>query len=346
MSHEITVNDNIALYKDPAWHGIGEVVSHEMSPAQAMAKANLDWEVAAVKPSWSFGDVTAESLTAQTVLRIPRPGVLNRRGQPERLIELGTVGPDWKAIQNREMFALAEVAAGMWFKIESAGSLSQGKIVFALLRAESFLVGDADQLHKYLMLVMGHTGDITLRAVPESVRVVCMNTLRMALRKGGFYSIRHTGDIQAKLAEMTKAIQYFRMSGVEFEDRARKLHARKLKTQELQNFFQAAWVELHGEVDPEADTPKKTEKVKETILDWQTGMELEQIELGESDISLWLAMNSVTRWIQHRAPGKTPTDAEASADTRMRNNLVGWNDRLSTKMLRLASKSLDTLALA
>lgn len=346
MAHEITVNDNIALYKDPAWHGIGEVVSHEMSPTQAMAKANLDWEVAAVKPSWSFGNVTAESTTGQTVLRIPRPNVLDRAGKPEKIIELGTTGPDWKAIQNREMFALAEAGAGLGVKIESAGSLNQGRLVFALLRADSFLVGDADQLYKYLLLVMGHTGDITMRAVPTSVRVVCKNTMRMALRKSGFFAIRHTGDIQGKLSEMTKAIQYFRMTGTEFEDRARKLHERKLKTKELENFFKAAWVELHGEVDPEADTPRKAEKVKETIMDWQTGMELEQIELGESDISLWLAMNSVTRWIQHRAPGKAPSSLEVAADTRLRKNLVGWNDRDTNLMMRLATKSLDTLALA
>lgn len=346
MSHEITLHDNIALYKEPAWHGIGEVISSEMSPTEAMGKAGMDWEVAAVKPSWAFGDVVAEAASCQSVLRIPRPGAVDRAGRPERIIELGTVGPDWKPIQNREMFALAEAGAGLGVKVESAGSLSEGRVVFVLLRADSFLVGDADQVHKYLMLVMSHTGDLTLRAVPTSVRVVCNNTMRMALRKAGFFAIRHTGDIQAKLAEMTKAIQYFRMSGVEFEDRVQKLHARKLRTQELKNFFTEAWVALHGEANPENDSPRKAAKAQETIADWQTGMELEQIELGEKDVSLWLALNSVTRWIQHRAPGKTPADVRVAADVRLRKNLVGWNDRDTTAMLRLATKSLAAGALA
>lgn len=346
MAHEITLNDNISLYKEPAWHGIGEVVSSEMSPTQALANAGMDWEVAAVKPTWAFGDVVAEATSCQNVLRIPRPGALNRAGEPERIIELGTVGPDWKPIQNREMFALAEAGAGLGVKVESAGSLSEGRVVFVLLRADSFLVGDADQVHKYLMLVMSHTGDLTLRAVPTSVRVVCNNTMRMALRKAGFFAIRHTGDIQAKLLEMTKAIQYFRMTGTDFEDRVQKLHARKLRTKELENFFKEAWVALHGETDPEADTPRKSAKAAETLMDWQAGMEVEQVQLGEKDVSLWLALNSVTRWIQHRAPGKTPADARVSADVRMRKNLVGWNDRDTTAMLRLAVKSLAPAALA
>lgn len=337
MAHEITPQDNIALYRDPAWHGIGNVVPSEMSPMEAMAAADLDWEVAAVRPTWSFGGVTAESTTAQVVLRIPREGRLDRAGQPEKIIELGKTGPDWSPIQNREMFALAEAGAGMGVKIESAGSLSQGRRVFALLRADSFVLGGGDQVWKYLLLCMGHDGELTLRAQPTSIRVVCKNTLRMAIKGNNFFSIRHTGDIKSKLLEMAAAIQHFRKTGDAFEDACKALHKKHLREAELKSFWEDAWVFLNGKDGEDGRTPRRAEKAKDDLMSWQAGMEVERMELG-GDVSLWLAMNAVTRHIQHREPGRTLEIGRQfdSADIRMRENLMGWNENRSAHIFKKA----------
>lgn len=342
MAHEITAQDNIALYRDPAWHGIGNIIPTEMSPLEAMAAADLDWDVAAVRPSWSFGGVTAESTTAQLVLRIPREGRLDRAGQPEKVIELGKTGPDWSPIQNREMFALAEAGAGMGVKIESAGSLSQGRRVFALLRGDSFMLGGADQVWKYLLLCMGHDGELTLRAQPTSIRVVCKNTLRMALGKGDFFSIRHSGDIQSKLAEMARAIAHYRKTGDIFEDKCRALHRKTLRETELKAFWGAAWTYLHGEDQDKPITARKEQRAKDDLVAWQAGMEVERMELGADDVSLWLAMNAVTRHIQHREPGRAlEVGSEfGHADIRLRNNLMGRNEHRSTAVFKMALATL------
>lgn len=338
MAHDITAQDQVALYRTPAWHGIGNVIQSEMSPMEAMKAAELDWEVAAVVPDWTYGGITRPSETAQCILRLPREGKLDRAGNPEEIIELGRTGPEWTPIQNHEMFALAEAGAGMGVKIESAGSLSQGRRVFTLLRGDSFMAdGKADQVFKYLLLCMGHDGELTLRAQPTSIRVVCKNTLRMALKGNNFFSIRHTGDIKGKLTEMATAIAHFRKTGDEFQDAVQVLHRKKMNEESLRTFWQEAWMFLNGEKEGEVATPRRGARAKEDLWNWQASMETERMELGADDVTLWLAMNAVTRHIQYREPGKSLLNSPINhADIRQRENLMGKFENRSAHIFKRA----------
>ncbi len=334
MAHEITQQDNVVLYKNPAWHGIGNVVPEMLSPMEAMAAAELDWEVKTVTPDWTVDGITRPSKTCQLALRMPREGKLDRSGKPEEIIELAKVGMDWAPIQNREMFALAEAGAGLGVKIESAGSVRQGRRVFALLRADSFVIGGNDQVYRYLLLAMGHDSELTLRAVPTSIRAACSNMLTMALRGNKYHSIRHIGDIQGRLLEMQRAIAHFKKTGADFEDAAKVLHSRKLTSAQLESFWKDAWLDLNG--GKEAKTDNMAAKAKETLFAWQARLEIERMELGEQDVSLWLAMNAVTQYVQHRPAGRKTDDALKTADLRMNDNLMGVGNTLTSKVFERA----------
>ena len=305
-----------------------------MTPAEALQAADLDWEVQTVRPSWTIGDFTQESTTSQISVRLARPGRMDRKGKPETHIELAKVGPDYQPIQNREMFEIASAGAGENLLLESAGSVRNGKQVFALLKSDSFVVGKADEIHRYLLLAMGHDGELTLRAIPTSVRVACSNTLRMVLKGKQYHAIRHTGNMDVRKQELVRIIAQFRQTGVMFQEKVEALQRKTLREKELSAFWQAAWQTINGE---EADASAR--KAVETLESWQTRMEIERMELGE-DVNLWLAMNAVTYSLQHKESGKATNDPVKTQDRRLQDNLIGLSSLRTQQVYQLAYATL------
>lgn len=319
----------VALFQRPAWHGYGNLIPQGLTPAEAFAAGDLDWEVKAVRPTWTHDIYSGESTTCQLVLRLPREGRTDANGRPERIIELAKTGVDWKPIQNREMFEVAQAGAGEGLLLESAGSFRQGRRVFALLKADSFVVGKSDQVQRYLLLAMGHDSELTFRAVPLSIRVACENALRMALKSQKYYSIRRVGDVDARKSEMAKAIAHFKATGTDFEEVANGLQRRVLKEKDIRDFFLKAWQTINGNAKETEGFAARTE---EALVAWQTRMEIERLELGMQEPTAWLAMNAVTHWIQHRPAARETKDPTKTLDLRMHDNLMGVNDTLTSKV--------------
>ena len=336
MSSEITAQDQIALAKTGAWHGIGNVLPDAMTPAEAITAADLDWEVMAlpqffVVPGTPEEDVY-ESQYSKTVVRMPREGKLDREGKPEQFIELSSVGPAWEAIQNRQMFDMVETALGQGVRLETAGSLQQGRKVFALLRADSFHVkGGNDEVAKYLLLANGHDAQFTFRAIPTSIRVVCANTLKMALQGRGAFTIRHVGDTEDRLKTMGAALQNFKATGSLFQDKVEFLARKDADTKALNKLWKEAWKIVHG-----PEIPKEEEAVAEMkteIESWTAAMEVEKLTLGEQNTTMWLAANAVTNVIQHVEPKRKTSNWK---ENRQVSALFGSIDDQSTKIMQAA----------
>ena len=184
MSHEMMEHDNAAYFKNPAWHGLGNVVEDAMSINDALHLAELNWEV--YKRS-----VWAEGIQSDDYKAVIRDDI-------QEII--GIVSPSYKIVQNHEVFALAN-NFGSNVKVESAGSIQNGRKVYLLLQGDSFDAGHNDEVQKYMALFWGHDGSLSLSAVPTSIRVVCKNTLDMVIGQTGNNKIviKHAGDIQEKL---------------------------------------------------------------------------------------------------------------------------------------------------
>lgn len=136
-------------------------------------------------------------------------------GDPRRI--LGVVGDRYTVIQNGELCDSAEVLAGEGgFVVESAGTLANGKLAWLLGKLPGKLDVKGDQIAKYLLLANSHDGSATLKIGFTPIRVVCWNTLSLALSKSAgrgpdgktskdaFVSIRHT----AAAADRVQAARY------------------------------------------------------------------------------------------------------------------------------------------
>lgn len=210
----------------PAWHGLGMVINEAPTSADALVAAGLDWKV---EQAPSYIDVMGQ--------RVDTGMVVNYRDSDNRV--LGTVTDKYKIVQNRDAFAFTDdlISSGE-VRYETAGSLDNGKTVWMLAQMpETSVLGD--KIAPYLLFANSHDGRQAVRVTMTNTRVVCQNTLNLALANAArMWSFQHTGDIDGKLEEarktLTNAKEYMTQFNTEAE-RLAKVKFSKAQVQEILN---------------------------------------------------------------------------------------------------------------
>ena len=306
MAHEMSSTDYAAYNRVPAWHGLGIVIPEDMTPEQGLIHARLNWTV----EQWPL------SATDGQERRTVETHVLNVRSDTRE--PLGVVGADWAPADNHVLAGLmSALGTEGQVKLESAGSVKSGRRVYFTARADSFQIGQ-DLNHRYLMLAAGHDGTLAVSAVPTSIRVVCNNTLQMALAGKTAWNFRHCGDVSGKIDELRRALQYFAKTGQAYEDAARALAAKRLSRDELMAF----WTDVYSTHEkPIVATPTTKEErenradAAEVMAKWARTFDQESAMPGYAGGSAWLAMNAVTRWYDHERAVRAQPAARAEART-------------------------------
>ena len=120
---------------------------------------------------------------------------------------LGVVTDRYKIVQNREAFAFTDALLGEGVQYETAGSLDSGKRVWMLARMEGTMIAE-EQIDPYLVFTNSHDGKGAVRVAAVPVRVICQNTLNLALNQASrHWTCAHKGDIQSKLDEARFTLQ-------------------------------------------------------------------------------------------------------------------------------------------
>ena len=146
---------------------------------------------------------------------------------------LGVVTDRYKVIQNEEAFAFTDTLLGEGVRYETAGSLQEGRRVWMLARLpREFIIG-GERISPYMVFSNTHDGSGAVKTALTPIRVVCNNTLNLALRTAKrSWSMIHTGDISGKIEEAKNTLlladEYMTALGQEFED------LRKIKMSEKQ----------------------------------------------------------------------------------------------------------------
>jgi phage/plasmid-like protein (TIGR03299 family) len=185
------------------WHGIGTVLDGVLTSEEAIKEARLTWTV------------EQTPVYAETDKKQPINGyVANVRNDTKEV--LGIVSERYKVAQNKDVFAFADELIGskrVTCTYETAGSLFNGRRVFMLVNMpKGRLVGDEYQ--PYLCLSNSHDGTSCLNVFLTGIRVVCNNTLTMALNSARRkISIRHLSIMDQRKQEavrtMGAASKYF-----------------------------------------------------------------------------------------------------------------------------------------
>ena len=189
------------------WHGLGVRVEEAPTSEAALIMAGLDWKV------------VQESVCTETGEVIPGYK-LNVRDRDRKV--LGVVTDRYKIIQNREAFAFTDSLLKEGVRYETAGSLQEGKRVWMLARLPREYIIAGERISPYLVFSNTHDGSGAVKAALTPVRVVCNNTLNLALRTASrSWSMMHTGNIKDKIEEakgtLFMAEKYMDNLGGEFE---------------------------------------------------------------------------------------------------------------------------------
>lgn len=218
---------------------------------------------------------------------------------------LGVVGPDYQVVQNYELAYLCERLQGSDVKIETAGSLDGGRRVFIQMRGNAFDVGPKrDTNIPMTLFTNGHDGQWPLSSLPTSIRVICQNTLNMALSQGKrnnmIISLKHVGNMQDRLESMIDAIENWKDRTNQFQERAEILARKEVNTEFVQNFWTQIYSDMFGEIheNPMNDEQNSNNQTaKSTLTKWANTFDS---EVKLSGANLWTAMNAVTYWLDHQ----------------------------------------------
>ncbi|OAI41893.1 hypothetical protein AYO40_06935, partial [Planctomycetaceae bacterium SCGC AG-212-D15] len=156
---------------------------------------------------------------------------------------LGVVGKGYRPLQNHEAYAFMDdvVGAGL-AKYETAGCLQEGKRVWLLCRLPRELkAGKADTILPYGLLCNGHDGSLAVHVQPTSVRVVCQNTLSLALSTSTAQKLRikHTSSLRGRVDEARAAFGLVNEAMDDFQAQIDALARVSLPETRLQNYFEA-----------------------------------------------------------------------------------------------------------
>ena len=234
MAHNLETNGDevaFALRGTPAWHNLANRIfaqDENVSTQLMLDEAKLsNWNVRLSPVSDFIPQDWNDSSNSQLVIR-------NNPFNNETDV-LSTVGSRYKVIQNEELFSFADnlLDGDSRCAWESAGSLKAGKVVFGSLTVPREMVldpqGANDTTKLYLIVWTSHDGSVAVQAAITPVRVVCQNTLNLAMKQSKqSFKIRHTqsaeGKIQIARETLGLTFGYFD----EFEKQAKELFSQEI----------------------------------------------------------------------------------------------------------------------
>lgn len=205
------------------WHGLGTKVMEAPDSREALIAAGLDWNVVQ-EPIYTKEELV-EGYKA------------NVRGSDRRV--LGVVTDRYKIVQNREAFAFTDELLGEGVRYETAGSLQGGRKVWMLAHMPHEYIILGERISPYLLFFNSHDGSGAIKVALTPIRVVCQNTLNLALHTAKrSWSMIHTGDIQGKMKEardtLLLAETYMDELGKEFES----LRQKKLTDKQVMDYIE------------------------------------------------------------------------------------------------------------
>ena len=210
--------------REKPWHGLGVQVHDAPTSENALWLAGLDWKVVQK-------DIYTEG-------RVQIPGYkANVRNTDGRV--LGVVTDRYKVVQNEEAFSFTDELLGKGVRYETAGSLQGGRKVWLLARLPKEYIITGERISPYLVFSNTHDGSGAVRVAVTPVRVVCNNTLNLALSSAKrSWSMVHTGDIKCKIQEaadtLFRAEDYMEKLGKEIE----KLRGLEVTDQQVKDYIE------------------------------------------------------------------------------------------------------------
>ena len=178
--------------REKPWHGLGTEVSEAPASLDALVYAGLDWRVEQEKVCTEDG--------------VPIPGY-NANVRSTDHAALGVVSDRYKVVQNDAAFQFTDDLLGEGVTYETAGALQGGRKVWLLARMPQRYVIAGDEIAPYMVFLNSHDGSSGVKVAMTPIRVVCQNTLNLALDSAKrVWAAKHTENILNRIHEARETL--------------------------------------------------------------------------------------------------------------------------------------------
>lgn len=179
--------------RETPWHGLGRIIMDAPASREALELAGLDWQV------------ESRNIYSGTGAMIPGYRA-NVRSTDDAV--LGVVSDRYRIVQNEEAFQFTDDLLGEGVTYETAGSLQGGKKVWMLARLPRKYLIAGDQVEPYLVIFNSHDGSSGVKVAMTPIRVVCQNTLNLALNTAKrSWTARHTENVLLRVQDARETLQ-------------------------------------------------------------------------------------------------------------------------------------------
>ncbi|WP_447293892.1 DUF932 domain-containing protein [Acinetobacter baumannii] len=193
MAHQL---EQMAYVGDTPWHGLGNQLTQNQPIEIWAQQAGMDWRIESSNVSYMAQNERGQSI----IMPYEEQRVLYRS---DTHAPLSVVSQRYQEVQPMEILEFyRDLTEQSGFELETAGVLKGGKKFWALARTgQSTALKGKDVSNGYILLATACDGTLATTAQFTNIRVVCNNTLAIALRgqisSAGVVKVPHSTKFDA-----------------------------------------------------------------------------------------------------------------------------------------------------
>lgn len=272
------------------WHEMGTPVTRIVHADEMMRAAGLDWtiEKRPARGAKPIGKLVKgkERYGRYEIVRLPRANTV------EQEVVLGIVTDRYEPLQNQDAFGFFDPIVDQEKAFfETAGALGEGERVWVMAKMPDVMeIVRGDECQKYLLLSNTHTGQGSVVVKFTAIRVVCQNTLMLAMEDGmPAFRVRHSKVMSDRLVEVASLIA----AATEVYEQAHELFVQMAKKRLSEDLLKR-YLEVVFPNPKKGNPPPKQAHVRK-LLD-----EADDLQMNGVRGTLWAAFNAVTRFEDYR----------------------------------------------
>lgn len=275
--------NSMFYYGDKPWHKLGVEVEKALTSAEAIEAAGLNWEVKKTPVYFQHG---------RKYQRVNGRYVTVRQ---DNQVPLGSVGQVYQVLQNREAFSFFDAVVGVKEAMyHTAGALGAGERVWLLAKLPGYIKTKGDDVtEKFLLLANAHDGSGAVQVMFTPIRVVCQNTLNMAIESASNrVAIRHTTGMTTKMESVQEDLGIINNKFALLETISQQMAKRYFKKADLESYIKKSGLIPNKE----ENTPRANNIMEEVSRLFETG---KGANLPSAKGTMWGAFNAVVEYVDH-----------------------------------------------
>jgi phage/plasmid-like protein (TIGR03299 family) len=293
-------------YGEVPWHKKGSKLPQPATAEEAIKAGGLEWRVRLVP-------IRTDERPPRNIAR--RVAVVRddlQPGDPRAVV--GVVHPEFRPLQNRDAIRVFDALVGHGGRVyHTGGYLGNGEVIWLLARLpENITVADKkDVVEPYMLLTNSHDGTIAIDFRLTMVRVVCQNTLALAMRRdqsSQIFKRAHNVSPETLMVEANEFYQFCTKSAADLGERFKKMHSVSFGPDKFESIVASLLPLPHppARISVDAGVRKRHEMRVQKITEARTSIGAvfaegicNGIKIPPAEETLWGALNAVTAFVDH-----------------------------------------------